>query len=33
MALVNYSNITAELQLDMRTEEDNPECVDGIECL
>jgi len=33
MTLVNNSIIGATLVLDMRTEEENPECPDGIECL
>lgn len=30
MSLVNKSDIPAELILDMRTEEENPDCPDGI---
>lgn len=33
MTLLNQSKIPAELLLDMRTEEENPECPDGIGCL
>lgn len=33
MTLINKSEIPAELILDMRTEEENPDCPDGIGCL
>ncbi|KAL4497051.1 hypothetical protein ABPG72_002207 [Tetrahymena utriculariae] len=33
MSLINRSEIPAELILDMRTEEENPDCPDGIGCL
>lgn len=33
MNIINTSNIDAELLLDMRTEDENPDCPDGIECL
>lgn len=33
MTMVNNSSIDAEMILDMRTEEENPDCPDGIECL
>ena len=33
MTLINNSSISAELILDMRSEEENPDCPDGIECL
>lgn len=33
MTLVNTSAIPAELILDMRAENENPDCPDGIECL
>lgn len=33
MTILNRSEIPAELILDMRTEEENPECPDGIGCL
>ena len=33
MTLINESPIDAELVLDMRTEDENPDCSEGIECL
>lgn len=33
MTIQNLSNIDAELMLDMRGEDQNPDCPDGIDCL
>jgi hypothetical protein len=33
MNLINESQIDAELVLDMRTEDENPDCPEGIDCL